>query len=48
MKFKKIANLEVSALGFGCWAMGGTWNNIEDKASIETVHRAVDLGINGV
>lgn len=46
MKFKRIKDLEVSALGFGCWAVGGTWNNTEDTASIKSMQKAVELGIN--
>lgn len=51
MKFKKVAampNMEFSAVGFGCWAVGGSdiWNNSSDKNSIDAVQRAVDLGIN--
>ncbi|MDV7105093.1 aldo/keto reductase [Vibrio sp. TH_r3] len=46
MEFKKIADLEVSVLGFGCWALGGTWNNINDRDSIDSIHRAIDVGTN--
>ena len=46
MHFKTIKDLEVSALGFGCWAIGGTWNNTEDTTSIKALQKAVELGIN--
>ena len=46
MKFKQIKDLQVSAIGVGCWAMGGTWNNVTDAESIKAVHAAVDNGIN--
>ena len=26
-KFKTLNNEELSAIGYGCWAIGGTWNN---------------------
>ncbi len=46
MQRKEIKDLNVSAIGFGCWAIGGTWNNIEDQRSIETIRSAIDHGIN--
>ncbi|MDG3085346.1 aldo/keto reductase [Vibrio hannami] len=46
MNYKTIGDLKVSALGVGCWAMGGTWNNILEIDSLDTVHKALDLGIN--
>lgn len=48
MKMKQVARIEeaLSAVGFGCWAIGGDWNNTIDQASIEAVQQAVDLGIN--
>lgn len=50
MKMKKVDALdfELSAVGFGCWAAGGTivWNDADDDSTIRTIQRAVDLGIN--
>lgn len=49
------SNLEVSAMGLGCWAMGGPWtlNNephgwgqVDDAESIRAIHYALDTGIN--
>lgn len=49
------SNLEVSAMGLGCWAMGGAWtyNNepagwgkVDDAESIRAIHYALDTGIN--
>jgi aryl-alcohol dehydrogenase-like predicted oxidoreductase len=37
--------LEVSAIGFGCWEMGGTYGRIEEEEVIAAIHRALDLGI---
>ncbi len=37
---------EVSAISFGAWAIGGTWGDVDDKESMEALHRAVDLGVN--
>ncbi|MGR5144610.1 aldo/keto reductase [Photobacterium sp. DNB23_23_1] len=46
MEYKQIRDMQVSSLGFGCWAMGGTWNNIRDDLSILTVKKAIEMGIN--
>lgn len=45
--------LEVARLGLGAWAIGGGewqggWGPQDDEASIATIHRAVELGINWV
>jgi aryl-alcohol dehydrogenase-like predicted oxidoreductase len=48
------SGLEVSALGLGCWAIGGPfwagddavgWGEVDDAESIRAIHRALDLGI---
>lgn len=44
--FRALNNEKLSAVGFGCWAIGGTWNNTEDSKSIETIKRAVEIGVN--
>ncbi len=31
------SDLEVSAMGLGCWAMGGLWNWLEADGSLEAV-----------
>ncbi len=38
--------LDVSAIGFGCWEMGGGYGSIEDSEIVAAVNRAIDLGIN--
>ena len=45
-QFKALNNEKLSSVGFGCWAIGGTWNNTEDQKSIETIKKAIQLGIN--
>ena len=49
------SELQVSAMGLGCWAIGGPWRwldgpggwgNIDDHESICAIHAALDLGIN--
>ncbi|MFI7136845.1 aldo/keto reductase [Streptomyces massasporeus] len=47
--------IEVSALGFGCWAIGGEgqavdgqplgWGRVDDEESVRAVRRAPDLGV---
>ena len=45
---------DISALGLGCWAIGGPfwhdghlagWGNVDDTESVRARHRALDLGI---
>jgi aryl-alcohol dehydrogenase-like predicted oxidoreductase len=55
MKTKALGNsdLNITTLGFGAWAIGGTgyeyaWGPQDDKDSIEGIHRALDLGINWI
>jgi aryl-alcohol dehydrogenase-like predicted oxidoreductase len=45
--------LEITRIGFGAWAIGGGgwefgWGPQEDDASIATIQRALDLGINWI
>jgi aryl-alcohol dehydrogenase-like predicted oxidoreductase len=47
------SDLEITTIGFGAWAIGGGdwefgWGSQDDTASIEAIHRALDLGINWV
>ncbi|MFF0135097.1 aldo/keto reductase [Streptomyces sp. NPDC005227] len=49
------SGIEVSALGFGCWAIGGEWATpdgqplgwgaVDDEESVRAVRRALDLGV---
>ena len=38
--------LQVSAIGFGCWEIGGGYGQIEENEFARAVGRALDLGIN--
>lgn len=49
------SGIEVSALGMGCWAIGGPfwagetphgWGEVDDEESIRAIHAALDRGIN--
>ncbi len=41
------SGIAVSAMGIGCWAIGGdSYGTVDDKESIRAIHRALDLGVN--
>jgi aryl-alcohol dehydrogenase-like predicted oxidoreductase len=48
MQYRELGRtgLSVSAIGFGSWAIGGTWGPVDDTASLQALHRALDLGVN--
>ena len=37
--------IEVSAIGFGCWEIGGTYGRIDEAQFARAVQQAVDNGI---
>lgn len=47
MSNRKIGSLglEVSALGLGCMSMSGSYGKGDEKESIATIHRALELGL---
>src|SRR5256885_612998 len=46
MKQRKLADLEVSALGLGCMGMSAFYGTTDEDESVRTIHRALELGIN--
>ena len=38
-------DLKVSAIGFGCWEIGGTYGRIDESRFQRAVHQAIDDGI---
>lgn len=36
----------VSAISFGAWAIGGSWGAVDDEASMQALHAAIDAGVN--
>lgn len=38
--------LTVSAIGFGAWAIGGSWGAVDDDESLRALHAAIDAGVN--
>jgi len=54
MRLLGRSGIEVSAIGFGCWAIGGPfyrdgspagWGEVDDTESAAALRRALDLGI---
>jgi aryl-alcohol dehydrogenase-like predicted oxidoreductase len=37
---------EISAIGFGAWAIGADWGTVDDKDSLAALHAAADAGVN--
>ena len=37
---------KVSTIGLGTWAMGSLWGPVDDRESLATLNRALDLGVN--
>jgi len=55
MKTRQLGttDLNLSVIGFGTWAMGGTgwkysWGPQDDDLSVRTIHNALDAGINWI
>ena len=55
MNTKKLGNsdLEITPVGFGAWAIGGSgwefaWGDQDDKASVAAIHRGLELGVNWI
>lgn len=53
MKMRKLGSEgpDLTVIGFGCWAMGGagwggSWGPQDDRQSIDSVHAALDHGVN--
>jgi aryl-alcohol dehydrogenase-like predicted oxidoreductase len=38
--------IQISAIGIGCWEIGGGYGSIEETDFIKAVNRALDLGVN--
>jgi len=50
MEYRRLGrtDMEVSAISFGAWAIGGTWGKVDDEQSIAALYAAVDAGVNFV
>lgn len=48
MQYRQLgrSGIDVSEIGFGAWAIGGdAWGPVEDRQSLDAIHRAIDLGV---
>jgi aryl-alcohol dehydrogenase-like predicted oxidoreductase len=48
MQYRELGSsgIEVSAVGFGCWQIGGYyWGEVDENEWIAAVHRALDMGV---
>jgi aryl-alcohol dehydrogenase-like predicted oxidoreductase len=48
MEYRQLGrtDLRVSAISFGAWAIGGSWGEVDDEASMRALHAAIDAGTN--
>lgn len=48
MEYRELGRTgwKISSISLGTWAMGSAWGAVDDKASMDTLNRALDLGVN--
>jgi aryl-alcohol dehydrogenase-like predicted oxidoreductase len=48
MDYRRLGrtDMDVSVIGFGAWAIGGFWGEVDDETSMGALHAAVDEGVN--
>lgn len=48
MKYRELGRTgwKVSSIGFGAWAIGGTWGPVRDEESLTALHKAAEMGVN--
>ena len=48
MQYRRLGrtDMNVSAVSFGAWAIGGFWGAVDDDESMRALHAAVDSGVN--
>lgn len=47
MQYRRLGKTgyEVSAVGFGAWAIGADWGEVDDEVSLKALHAAADAGV---
>jgi aryl-alcohol dehydrogenase-like predicted oxidoreductase len=48
MRYRELGRTgwKVSEISFGAWAIGGSWGEVDDAASLQALHAAIDNGVN--
>jgi aryl-alcohol dehydrogenase-like predicted oxidoreductase len=48
MQYRRLGKTgyDVSAVGFGAWAIGADWGEVDDEVSLRALHAAADAGVN--
>ena len=48
MEYRQLGrtDMQVSAISFGAWAIGGTWGPVSDEEAIGALNTAIDTGVN--
>ncbi len=48
MKYRELGRTgwKISSIGFGAWAIGSLWGQVDEHESVAALNRAVDLGVN--
>jgi len=48
MEYRELGRTgwKVSSISLGTWAMGSAWGSVDDRLSLTTLNRALDLGVN--
>jgi aryl-alcohol dehydrogenase-like predicted oxidoreductase len=47
MRYRPLGKtgLQSSEIGFGAWAIGGSWGDVDDEQSLRALHAAADAGV---
>jgi aryl-alcohol dehydrogenase-like predicted oxidoreductase len=48
MRYRELGRTgwKVSEIGFGAWAIGGTWGQVNEEEAVAALHQAIDSGVN--
>ena len=47
MQYRRLGKTgyDISTIGFGAWAIGGSWGQVDDPTSMRALHAAADAGV---